>query len=345
MTIEARRRVLLLLAFTKLAACSSNDDRATTAPADSAAPSTSAAVTANVAPSTTATSITTTTAAATTTTTSNTNGSAVSLAVPEVLAPPADPLAWESRTLGQGAIAPCCAEEWAIGTSPPLGPPDEPLADGVYPFTFQRWNPEFETWTQKPDDLAAILEVQRFESCALDESQGGNLALGCISEWSDNAISIDRRYAIEFPITIDENVVVGYTAPSECGPNGQDPLGSVQYVTTGAGYSELTSEFANDYAEWIGSALGGPSISAPSTGPTRLTEEQILERLRTDPASPFVVDPCGVRWTSSRGIPVLLQSLSGSGAGWRESWQLTFPVALHVSDGQVMLYIGGYYRP
>jgi hypothetical protein len=254
-------------------------------------------------------------------------------------------LAWESRTLGQGAIAPCCAEEWGIGTSPPLGPPDEPLADGVYPFTFQRWNPESETWTPEPDDVAAIIAVQRFESCALDQSQGGDLALGCEPEWSRDAVAVDRRYTIQFPITIDEHVVVGYTAPSECGPNGQDPPGSVQYVTTGAGYSELTSEFANDYAEWIGSALGGPSISPPPTGPTRLTEEQILERLRTDPASPFVVDACGVRWTSSRGIPVLLQSLSAPGVGWRESWQLTFPVTLHVRGGQVMLYIGGYYTP
>jgi hypothetical protein len=138
-------------------------------------------------------------------------------------------------------------------------------------------------------------------------------------------------------------VVVGYTAPSECEPN--DPPGSVQYVTTGAGYSELTTELANDYAEWIGSALGGPLVSPTPSGPTLLSEEQILERLRTDPASPFVVETCGVRWTSSRGIPVLLQSLTGSAAGWRESWQLTFPVTLHVEGGQVMLYIGGYYRP
>ncbi len=342
MFIEARRRAVLLLAFTLLAACSSSDDSAATTPADSSTPSTRADVTMTPAPSTTA--LPTTTAAATTTTI-DTNGSAASLAVPEVLEPPADPLAWESRSLGNGAVAPCCAEEWDIGTSPPLGPPDGPLADGVYPFAFQRWNPEFKTWTQDPDDLAAILEVQRFESCALDESQGGDLPLGCEAEWSDDAIAVDVRFAIQFPKTIDENVVVGYTAPSECAPDGQDPPGSVQYVTTGAGYSELTSELANDYAAWIGSALGGPSISPPPTGPTRLTEEQVLERLRTDPASPFVVEPCGVRWTSSRGIPVLLQSLSGPGAGWRESWQLTFPVTLQAKDGLVMLYVGGYSTP
>ncbi|MFN0090200.1 MAG: hypothetical protein ACKVWR_08035 [Acidimicrobiales bacterium] len=257
-------------------------------------------------------------------------------------------MAWESRTLGQGAIAPCCGEEWDIGTSPPFRPPDEPPGDGVYPFTFQRWNPEFKTWTQNPDDLAAILEVQRFESCALDESQGGDLPLGCASEWSSKAVEVDRRYAIQFPITMDENVVVGYTAPGACLANGQEnpPVGS-QYVTTGAGYSELTSELATDYAVWIGSALGGPSISPPPTGPTRLTEEQVLERLRTDPASPFVVvepSPFDVCWTSSRGIPVLLQSLSGPSASWAESWELTFPVTLHVQSGQVMLYIGGYYR-
>jgi hypothetical protein len=137
---------------------------------------------------------------------------------------------------------------------------------------------------------------------------------------------------------MDADVVVGYTAPGDCGPNGQDPPGAKQYVTTGAGYTEMTTELANDYTAWIGSALIGPSAG--------LTDEQILERLRTDPASPFEVDTCGgVRWTSSRGIDVLLQSLRGAGSLPRESWELTIPVTMHVSDGRVMLYIGGYYVP
>lgn len=216
--------------------------------------------------------------------------------------------------------------------SPPLGAPDEPLADGFYAYTIEQWYP-----IASEPALQADIRVRRFESCARAESRGGDLPLHCEDVWTDDAVTIDTRFAIDRPLRIDEDVVVGYTGPAACGADGVD-----QYVTTGAGYTTMIDQLWTDYDEWIGTYVGNPSLG--------VDEDEIRERLRTDPASPFEVDPCGfggldVQWTSPEGVRVLLQSLGSiEHGGQRDPWELTFPVTLQVSDGQIALYVGGYYR-
>ena len=247
--------------------------------------------------------------------------------VPLVLEPPDDPVDWIPAELGRGATLPCCAEQWLLGTSPDLPAPAGQLEDGVYTYEIENWSPSWEP--------VARIRVQSFVSCDLADEIAG---LRCEPPVDPDSVSIDPRYAIEQPFTIDEELVVGYTGPGDC-----DTGAGGQYVTTGAGYAEMIQEFSADYNEWI-----GPLANAPSNW--GVTDEAILDHLASLD-TPFVVDPCGMSggmtllWTSSRGVPVLMQTIRSSRhVGALDVSELTFPTTLHVENGRMMIYVGGYFR-
>lgn len=284
---------------------------------------------------TTASEVTTSTDATTTTTVStsgSTSGSTT--AMPAALAPPTDPSAWEERDLPAGAHLPCCAEQWYLPESPPLPAPTEPLADGVYRFEILGWGPE------DPQQRMRLL-VQPFVACT--ESTDTRYLERCEQPYEPDAVGVDISQGIVSTITLDEDVTVGYSGFAGC-EAGSTEWTSPQWATTGVGLGELLTEISTDYSApiWM------PMVNRH----WGITEEQILENLRTDPERAFTVEPCGmlgaISWTSGDGVGVLLQMLGwpdADGADARQPWQFVRPVTLQVHDGQLTLFVEGGYQP